>query len=67
MDFPNDLVVKNPPSNAGMGGGSIPGWGTKIPHATSVAKTSEQTKKLAKKNRLLLEKISGREGKERCR
>ena len=49
MDFPNDLVVKNPPSNAGMGGGSIPGWGTKIPHATSVAKTSEQTKKTSKK------------------
>ena len=26
-------VVKNPPSNAGDVG-SIPGWGTKIPHAT---------------------------------
>ena len=29
-DFPGGSVVKNPPSNAG----SIPGWGTKIPHAT---------------------------------
>jgi len=60
-------VVKNPPSNAGVGGGSTPGWGTKTPHASSVAKTSEQTQKLAKKIRLLLEKISGREGKERRR
>ena len=31
-DFPGDPVVKNPPSNAGDVG-SIPGWGTKIPHA----------------------------------
>ena len=31
-DFPGDPVVKNPPSNAGDAG-SIPGWGTKIPHA----------------------------------
>ena len=32
-DFPGGPVVKNPPSNAGDAG-SIPGWGTKIPHAT---------------------------------
>ena len=32
-DFPGGPVVKNPPSNAGDIG-SIPGWGTKIPHAT---------------------------------
>ena len=32
-DFPGDLVVKNPPSNAGDVG-LIPGWGTKIPSAT---------------------------------
>ena len=31
-DFPGGPVVKNPPSNEG-GAGSIPGWGTKIPHA----------------------------------
>ena len=31
-DFPGNLVVKNPPSNAGDAG-SIPGLGTKIPHA----------------------------------
>ena len=30
-DFPGGPVVKNPPSNAGDVG-SIPGWGTKIPH-----------------------------------
>ena len=61
-------MVKNPPSSARVRGvGSIPGWGTKIPRATSVAKTSEQTKKLAKKNRLLVEKAAGRDGKERCR
>ena len=32
-DFPGGPVVKNPPSNAGDVG-SIPGRGTKIPHAT---------------------------------
>ena len=31
-DFPGDPVVKNLPSNAG-GVGSMPGRGTKIPHA----------------------------------
>ena len=31
-DFPGGPVVKNLPSNAGDAG-SIPGWGTKIPHA----------------------------------
>ena len=31
-DFPGGPVVKNPPSNAGDVG-SIPGWGTKMPHA----------------------------------
>ena len=30
--FPGGAVVKNPPANAG-GVGSIPGRGTKIPHA----------------------------------
>ena len=32
MDFPGGPVVKNPPSKAGNMG-SIPGRGTKIPHA----------------------------------
>ena len=31
-DFPGDPVVKNLPSNARDS--LIPGWGTKIPHAT---------------------------------
>ena len=31
-DFPGGPVVKNPPSNAGDAG-SIPGLGTKVPHA----------------------------------
>ena len=31
-NFPGGPVVKNPPSNAGDAG-SIPGQGTKIPHA----------------------------------
>ena len=31
-EFPGGPVVKTSPSNAG-GAGSIPGWGTKIPHA----------------------------------
>jgi len=32
QDFPGGPVVKNPPTNAGDTG-SIPGQGTKIPHA----------------------------------
>ena len=31
-NFPGGPVVKNPPSNSGDTG-SIPSWGTKIPHA----------------------------------
>ena len=31
-DFPGGSVVKNLPSNPGNAG-SIPGWGTKLPHA----------------------------------
>ena len=31
-DFPSGPGVKDPPSKAGYTG-SIPGWGTKIPHA----------------------------------
>ena len=45
-DFPGGPVVKNPPSNAGDVG-SIPGRGTKIPHAvgqlSSRAATTEPT------------------------
>ena len=33
-DFPGGPVVENTPSNVG-GMGSIPGWGTKMPHATA--------------------------------
>ena len=36
-DFPGGLAVKGPPSNAG-GVGSIPGLGTKLPHALGWAK-----------------------------
>ena len=32
-DVPGGLVVKTPPANAGDTG-SVPGQGTKIPHAT---------------------------------
>ena len=32
-DFPGDPGVKTSPSNA-EGVGSIPGWGTKTPHAS---------------------------------
>ena len=35
-------VVKNPPSNAGDAG-LIPGWGTKIPHATGQLSPQEAT------------------------
>ena len=34
-EFPGGPVVKTPPSNAGSEG-CIPGWGTKIPHATEL-------------------------------
>ena len=34
-DFPDGPVVKNLPCNAGDAG-LIPGWGTKIPHATGL-------------------------------
>ena len=40
-DFPGDPVAKNPPSNAG-GVGSIPGSGTKIPHATRTPKEANR-------------------------
>jgi len=36
-DFPGGSVVKNPPANAGNMG-SIPGSGTKIPHALGATK-----------------------------
>ena len=46
-DFPGGPVVKNPPSSAGDAG-SIPGRGTKIPHATGQpsprATTTEPTR-----------------------
>ena len=53
-DFPGDPVVKNPHSNAGDEG-SIPGWGTKIPHATGQKlthsnKDSAQSKQQVKKS-----------------
>ena len=41
-DFPSSPVVKNPPSNAGDVG-SIPGWGTKIPHASGQISLSTAT------------------------
>ena len=45
-DFPGSPVVKNPPYNAGDAG-SIPGQGTKIPHAAGqlspCATTTEPT------------------------
>ena len=36
VDFRGSPVVKNLPANAGDRG-SIPGWGTKIPHATTTS------------------------------
>ena len=45
-DFPGGPVVKNPPSNAGDMG-SIPGWGTKIPHAVGQLSPRAATTELA--------------------
>jgi len=41
-DFPGGEVAKNLPSNAGDTS-SIPGWGTKIPHAASIKNGGMQT------------------------
>ena len=41
-DFPGAPVVKTPPFNA-ENAGSIPGWGTKIPHASQPEKTKQKT------------------------
>ena len=51
-DFPDGSVVKNPPSNA-KDLGSIPGWGTKIPHAVGqlslhIITTESHTPQLAR-------------------
>ena len=35
MDFPGGPVVQNLPCDAGDAG-SVPGWGTKIPHAAEI-------------------------------
>ena len=43
QDFPGGPAVKNPPSNAGDAG-SIPGRGTKIPHATEQLSPHATTK-----------------------
>ena len=54
-DFPGGPVVKNPPSNAGDTS-SIPGQGTKIPHATgqlSLPATTTELVRLNKRARVL--------------
>ena len=45
-DFPGGPVVKNPPYNAGDTG-SIPGQGTKIPHAAEQLSLHATTTELA--------------------
>ena len=54
-DFPGGPVVKNPPSNT-LDTGLIPGWGTKIPHATGqlspCAATTEPTRSRAREPQL---------------
>ena len=48
-DFPGGPVVKNPPSNAGDVG-SIPGRGTKIPHAVGQLSPRTKSTELARLN-----------------
>ena len=53
-DFPGGPVVKTPPSTAG-GAGLIPGWESKIPHATQRGqkkRKKEKEKKTNKRQRL---------------
>ena len=47
--FPGGAVVENLPANAGDTG-SIPGWGTKIPHATGQLSPCAATKELVRHN-----------------
>ena len=47
-DFPGGPTVENLPSNAGDTG-SIPGWETKIPHATAKTRCSQINKCLKNK------------------
>ena len=49
QDFPGGPAVKNPPSNAGDAG-SIPGRGTKIPHATGQLSPRATTTELTRLN-----------------
>ena len=49
MDFPGGPEVKNPPSNVGDMG-SIPGRGTKIPHAIEQLSPRATTTELARLN-----------------
>ena len=49
-DFPGGPVVKNPLSNAGDAG-SIPGQGSKIPHATWQLSLRATTAELARLNK----------------
>ena len=66
-DFPGGSMVKNPPSSAGHTG-SIPGWGTKIPHATGQLSLHDTAIELACSGActLQLERSSTRE-KPACR
>ena len=43
-DFPGGPVMVNPPSNA-TDTGSIPGWGTKTPRASTKTQCSQKKKK----------------------
>ena len=49
-DFPGGPVVKNLPSNAGDTG-SIPGWGTKIPHTAGQLSPCATTIELMRLNK----------------
>ena len=44
-DFPGGPVTKTLHTSTAGGTGSIPGWGTKILHATHAAQTNKQTNK----------------------
>ena len=49
QDFSGGPVVKTSPSNEGVAG-SIPAWGTKIPHVKYMAPKKIKAKKKKKKN-----------------
>ena len=64
-DFPGGPVVKNPHSNAGDMG-SIPGQGTKIPHAVEQLSPSVVTREVRMRQILILRSLEPKTREAAC-